>query len=142
MQVPLTYRPAPREGAEHWLIGTTEHSVLGRRWVYDGCGDPVYVAEVVKAIRTGGHEAAEFVETPEGPVRRDPLMSVRGSGTQGPGSVAEIVRVDDGNPSTVLTNLGELSVHRILDDTRADNGLTLTATWAAHPAPIVLAVLG
>src|SRR5215218_7739419 len=35
LQVPLTYRAAPLAGAEPWLIGTTEHSVLGRRWVYD-----------------------------------------------------------------------------------------------------------
>jgi hypothetical protein len=39
--VPLTYRGAPLAGAEEFLIGTAEHSVLGTRWVYDGCGDPV-----------------------------------------------------------------------------------------------------
>src|SRR5215475_8037664 len=30
---PLTYRDAPLAGADAWLIGTAEHSVLGRRWV-------------------------------------------------------------------------------------------------------------
>src|SRR5215213_286445 len=44
VQAPLTYRGAPMEGAERWLIGTMEHSVLVSRWVYDGCGDPVYAA--------------------------------------------------------------------------------------------------
>src|ERR687893_260389 len=43
LQVPLTYRGAPLAGAERHLVGTMEHSHLGRRWVYDGCGDPVYV---------------------------------------------------------------------------------------------------
>src|SRR5690242_12066121 len=38
VQVPLTYRDAPLAGAEAWLVGTAEHSVLGTRWVYDGCG--------------------------------------------------------------------------------------------------------
>src|SRR3954454_19487561 len=38
--VPMTYRAAPLDDAEEHLIGTTEHSVLGSRWVYDGCGDP------------------------------------------------------------------------------------------------------
>ena len=42
--VPFTYRGAPLVGAEEFLIGTTEHSVLGTRWVYDGaatrCGRP------------------------------------------------------------------------------------------------------
>ena len=28
LQVPLTYRGAPLDGAERWLVGTTEHSVL------------------------------------------------------------------------------------------------------------------
>ena len=53
-QVPLTYRGAPLEGAEHALIGTMEHSVLGTRWVYDGPHDPVYVAGLVDTILAGG----------------------------------------------------------------------------------------
>ncbi|MBT2533057.1 hypothetical protein J7E83_13185 [Arthrobacter sp. ISL-48] len=32
-QVPLTYRDTPLQEAEASLIGTSEHSVLGRRWV-------------------------------------------------------------------------------------------------------------
>lgn len=42
--VPLTYRGAPLDGAEHALVGTMEHGVLGRRWAYDGCHDPALVA--------------------------------------------------------------------------------------------------
>ncbi|MHC5906509.1 maltokinase N-terminal cap-like domain-containing protein [Streptomyces sp. S6] len=38
---PLTYRGAPLPGADHALIGTLEHGVLGKRWVYDGVHDPV-----------------------------------------------------------------------------------------------------
>lgn len=53
-QVPLTYRGAPLEGAEHALVGTMEHSVLGPRWVYDGPHDPVYVAGLVETILTAG----------------------------------------------------------------------------------------
>ncbi|WP_330341869.1 maltokinase N-terminal cap-like domain-containing protein [Streptomyces sp. NBC_00557] len=47
---PLTYRAAPLAGAEHALVGTTEHGVLGSRWVYDGCHDPVLVAELLALI--------------------------------------------------------------------------------------------
>src|SRR3954471_9622630 len=36
VQVPLTYRDQPLAGAEAALIAEMEHSVLGRRWVYDG----------------------------------------------------------------------------------------------------------
>ncbi|WP_093799978.1 maltokinase N-terminal cap-like domain-containing protein [Streptomyces sp. Wb2n-11] len=47
---PLTYRGAPLGGADHALIGTMEHGVLGRRWVYDGCHDPVLVAQLLALI--------------------------------------------------------------------------------------------
>src|SRR5690349_3536567 len=80
LQVPLTYRGAPLDGAERHLLGTMEHTHLGRRWVYDGCGDPVYAAAVVTAIRTGGREADEWVEADGAPVRREPTARVAGSG--------------------------------------------------------------
>ncbi|MFC9681490.1 1,4-alpha-glucan branching protein [Streptomyces sp. NPDC056948] len=48
--VPLTYRGAPLEGAEHALVGTMEHGVLGRRWAYDGCHDPVMLAQLSALI--------------------------------------------------------------------------------------------
>ncbi|NUS05568.1 MAG: 1,4-alpha-glucan branching protein, partial [Nonomuraea sp.] len=48
--VPLTYRGAPLEGAEHALVGIMEHGVLGRRWAYDGCHDPVLVAQLSALI--------------------------------------------------------------------------------------------
>ncbi len=50
VQVPLTYRGAPLEGAEHALVGTAEHSELGTRWVYDGPHDPAYVAALLAAL--------------------------------------------------------------------------------------------
>ncbi|HET8600847.1 MAG TPA: 1,4-alpha-glucan branching protein GlgB [Segeticoccus sp.] len=49
-QVPLTYRDTPLEGAEHALLGTTEHSVLGRRWVYDAPHDPVYARQLLALV--------------------------------------------------------------------------------------------
>ncbi|MCL2482895.1 MAG: hypothetical protein FWF43_05690 [Propionibacteriaceae bacterium] len=48
--VPLTYRSQELAGAEDWLLGTMDHSVLGQRWVYDGLGDPVCVLELTRVI--------------------------------------------------------------------------------------------
>jgi Maltokinase N-terminal cap domain len=48
--VPFTYRGAPLDGAEQALVGTMEHGVLGRRWVYDGCHDPVLVAQLLAFV--------------------------------------------------------------------------------------------
>lgn len=55
--VPLTYRGAPLEGAEAALIGTSEHGVLGRRWVYDGTRDPVLVGQLLSLLQ--GRAAAQ-----------------------------------------------------------------------------------
>src|SRR5690349_15553490 len=81
VHVPMTYRDAPLEEADFYLIGTAEHTVLGTRWVYDAVGDPVFVEVLTSTIRTGGHQAEELVETDEGPRRREPSMTVRGTGT-------------------------------------------------------------
>ncbi|MER6404176.1 1,4-alpha-glucan branching protein [Streptomyces viridosporus] len=69
--VPLTYRGAPLDGAEHALIGTAEHGVLGRRWVYDGCHDPVLVAETAALIEGRARaQAQNLTDTPDREVTR------------------------------------------------------------------------
>ncbi|MFW5468892.1 maltokinase N-terminal cap-like domain-containing protein [Knoellia sp. CPCC 206435] len=50
-QVPLTYRGAPVPELEHALVGVMEHSVLGRRWVYDAPHDPVYAAQLLELVQ-------------------------------------------------------------------------------------------
>jgi hypothetical protein len=143
VHVPLTYRGAPLDDAEFFLIGTTEHSALGTRWVYDAVGDPVYLEQLSAAIRTGGGEAEEFVETDDGPRRRDPLMSVRGSGMARTSEPAgRLVRVEDGDPAVVVTENERLEVRRVLTDRPAEGPLHLTGVWPGQDPPLVLAVLG
>jgi hypothetical protein len=64
--VPLTYRSSPLTDADRALIGTTEHGVLGRRWVYDGTRDPVLAAQLV-ALLNGAAEpqAQNLSHTPD-----------------------------------------------------------------------------
>lgn len=54
-QLPLTYRGAPLEGIEP--VAVAEHSVLGRRWIYDGTTDPVWAVEVIALVN--GERAIE-----------------------------------------------------------------------------------
>jgi hypothetical protein len=69
--VPLTYRGAPLDGAEHALVGTMEHGVLGRRWVYDGCHDPVAVAQLLALVEGRAEAQAQSVsDTPDREVTR------------------------------------------------------------------------
>jgi hypothetical protein len=83
MQVPVTYRDAPLAGAEAALIGTTHHSVLGPRWVYDGLGDPVYLQTLAATVLSGGTEVEMWIDEGEGLVLRPPTATVVGSGTPG-----------------------------------------------------------
>ncbi len=57
LQVPLTYRDEPLDGAEDALITEMQHSVLGTRWVYDGLRDPRYVLMLAGVTMTGQGEA-------------------------------------------------------------------------------------
>lgn len=79
--VPLTYRGAPLDGAEQALIGTSEHGVLGRRWIYDGAHDPVAVAQLIGLVL--GESAPQAQGRSHTP---DP--SVRGSRSDGTGALA------------------------------------------------------
>jgi hypothetical protein len=83
LQVPFTYRAAPLEAAEAFLVGTSDHSVLGPRWVYDGCADPVWARTLVEAVLTGGTQAQMVIEVDGERVDVPPRMLVRGSGSPG-----------------------------------------------------------
>jgi hypothetical protein len=64
--VPLTYRGAPLDGAEHALVGTAQHGVLGQRWIYDGIHDPVLVAQLLALLRGRAEPQAQSVSnTPD-----------------------------------------------------------------------------
>ncbi|MET7735612.1 1,4-alpha-glucan branching protein [Streptomyces sp. NPDC005402] len=63
---PLTYRAAPLPGAEHALVGTMEHGVLGTRWAYDGSHDPVLRAELLALFEGRARAMAQSIsDTPD-----------------------------------------------------------------------------
>jgi hypothetical protein len=141
IQVPLTYRSAPLDGADVFLIGTADHSFLGPRWVYDGCGDPVWAQALATAILTGGTQAQMYFE--ENGVRVDvpPRMPVRGSGAPGT-DVPTVASVDDvsGEGSLTVVRTGRLALHlpRVVG-TPVDAEQTLTGV--VDEEPVVLAGL-
>jgi hypothetical protein len=141
LHVPLTYRGAPvPELAEH-LVGTTEHSVLGRRWCYDACADPVYVAALAAAVLTGAPQAEEYVVVDDRQERRDPTAHVAGSGTAADvGTLGTPSVTDTADATTVRAGDLELVVRRVLaPGVLADGAATLTGTWAGQPDPVLLA---
>jgi Maltokinase N-terminal cap domain len=110
--VPMTYRNDPLAGAEDALIGTTEHGVLGRRWVYDATRDPVFAAQVAALLRGNAEPQAQSIsDTPDPTVHVEPLPGA----DEAP---AGFTAADDARGTAVLidANTGALTVrvHRIL----------------------------
>ncbi|MFI8944916.1 1,4-alpha-glucan branching protein [Streptomyces sp. NPDC053750] len=107
---PLTYRGAPLDGAEHALVGTMEHGVLGRRWVYDGCHDPVLAAQLLALVEGRVQAQDQSVsDTPD----RDVTRSCTG---EDPTSAAFTPTATDDHEGTALTTPHgtTLRLHRAL----------------------------
>jgi hypothetical protein len=142
LQTPLTYRAAPLAGAEDHLVGTTDHSVLGRRWVYDGCADPIWAATIVAAITTGGRQSQMFIEEDGRLVDVPPRMQVRGSGSDDAapdvGSVDSVT--DEGPVTTVRAGSLQIDVARIVG-TPLGRGPHLSGTVGDTGETTVLALL-
>ena len=142
MQVPLTYRAEPLPGAEGSLIGTTEHSVLGTRWVYDGPGDPVYLQTLATTVLSGGTQVELWIDEGNGLVLRTPTATVAGGGADAgfEQSLPESVRVHNDEKLTVIEGDGiRASVVRI-PGASAPAGVALTGTWPGVESVVIAAV--
>lgn len=95
--VPLTYRGAPLDGApDQALIGTTEHGVLGKRWVYDGTHDPVLVTQLLAFVQGRVPAHAQSVSD-----TLDPSVTGHHTGPAVPTSTAvDVTTVADGPHGT------------------------------------------
>ena len=147
VQIPLTYRGAPLDGADAWLITTMTHSVLGDRWVYDGTGDPAYLAATATAALTGGVQADLVVEIDGQTVHREPTARISGSGSNtgavAPPAVADVASTHE--PGITTTTAGALSVTLTRYpggvDLPASGDAWITATWAEQEEPLRLVVV-
>lgn len=146
LQVPVTYRGAPLPGGDEWLIATTEHSVLGRRWVYDALLDPVYLPTLVGVIRTGGTQADLDVATDSGLRRRVPTTRVSGSGSGEfrPPALWAVIRSTSGTTTTLGVDGVRVVVRHVIDaEARAPGDAdTLTGIWPGQEVRALLAHAG
>ena len=127
--VPLTYRGSPLEGMSDALIGTSEHGVLGLRWIYDGTRDPVLVRQLVALIQGEAEPQAQSQsDTPDPTVLSWPTPE----GTLG---VAAFTVSDDaeGTMVSVSAAAGELALrlHRVPRPLTGDGAApgAVSATW-------------
>jgi hypothetical protein len=120
LHVPLTYRSAPPAGAQDHLVGTTEHSVLGRRWVYDGCADPIWVTALAQTVLGATVQAEELVNKNGQLEPRQPTATVIGSATTDPEiaglgtGIGAVTSQDDDMTTLVRTDTLELVVVRVV----------------------------
>lgn len=126
-QVPVTYRGAPLEGAEDALITTMEHSVLGKRWVYDAVADPVFVEQARRTIAEADTSAEEIIVDGDNPGPRTDIADARGTGWD-----AAIKAVEE----------TDLNVTRLLEADQLSGAETgpgmLMATWDGQSEPVEL----
>jgi maltokinase-like protein len=127
--VPLTYRGSPLEEIGDALIGTLEHGVLGRRWVYDGTRDPVLVRQIVALIQGKAEPQAQSQsDTPDPTVLSWPAANETLD-------VTGFTASDDaeGTIIDVSTAAGALAlrIHRVLRPVAGDGAApgAVSATW-------------
>ena len=141
-QVPLTYRDAPLLGAEAALITEMSHSVLGNRWVYDGCRDPRFVVMLAGAAMTGQGEALGMVVYDGRWYIAPAKVRIHGGGwTQErvPVDRFELVS-DDASGSVLRSDRFELTLFRRPRTGQLD-AMTLAATWPRQDEPVILAAV-
>jgi hypothetical protein len=132
LQAALTYRSAALDGADDHLIATIDHSVLGRRWVYDAAADPV-AARCFERSLTGAQQQAELEVWAGGRVvgHREPTVTL------------SVVDVEEGDDSGLAESTGAsapavgtaVRIARTLGN-RLSGQRRLVATWAGGAATV------
>lgn len=147
LHLPVVYRNERRDELDDWFVGTMQHSVLGERWVYEAGADEIYIRELARAIITGGSEVDEVVETPDGPVLRDPSVNVRGSGVSG-ASVPAIDAVSAerrGTDTVVAAGQMTITIHHVIGSAAnppSAGNATLSGNWHGLASTVRLAWIG
>ncbi|ALV44334.1 hypothetical protein MB46_01180 [Arthrobacter alpinus] len=140
--VPMTYRGAPLEGAEKFLIGTMDHSVLGDRWAYDATGDPVYAATLAAALLAGAPQAVQLREADGETTVIQETSTIKATGIplEKVPALGAIATVTDAGVSTISSGNLELRVLRELDLGGVPTpGYGLTAVWEGQQSPVLIA---
>jgi Maltokinase N-terminal cap domain len=140
LQIPLTYRDEPLDGADDALIVEMQHSALGTRWVYDGLRDPRLVVMLAAVAMTGQGEALGMAVYDGRWYIVPTKIRIQGGGwtlKRVPVDGFELVH-DDATSAVLHNDRFELTVfRRPVPGPRPPIGLT--ALWDGLASPVVLA---
>ena len=141
IQVPLTYRGAPLEGAADGLVGEMEHSVLGHRWVYDAPHDPVYLERLLALLRGRAEaQSGSVSETPDPGVVGHPHPDW---GEEPQVASFRVLAGEQSNTSVVITpDEGRSVIMKIFRTLHAGENPDITLPEALGGSPFVPAGVG
>lgn len=136
--LPMTYRGQALPDGDAALIGTSQHGVLGKRWIYDGTGDHVLVTQLLALIQGEAEPQAQSVSnTADHTVTSHPVttthLTVTESSVTANGPAGTDLRIQ--TASTDGMRGGELLIRiaRILEPDTAQGGRVaqpgVSATW-------------
>ncbi|MFG1883640.1 hypothetical protein [Micromonospora sp. NPDC049102] len=121
-QVPLTYRAAPLQDADEWLVGTMEHSAL------------------THAVLSGAGQAEQYFEVDGRREVRPPTMTIDVDGGGDVPEVGVVRRVVDEDDTVIVTDAVELVVvRRPVAGAVGARGATLSGTWDGQSTAVPLA---
>ena len=133
VHLPVSYRGAPLEGAEDFLMATIEHSTLGTRYVYDACADPVAVRALLAAALTGAtQEPLDIYDQGRLVERRDTVVTATGTGSWSRNAVPHLDSVtirSHGAETHVDAGSFVIVVKRIVDGSEADGDESIKVAW-------------
>jgi len=142
LQVPLSYRGAPLAGADDALVCTMEHSALGRRWIYDGCADPVFVTMLAAVTLTGVGQSVQVIADGERVRTRPPTVRLGGGGwlTDAADLTGFTAAATDDDWTVLRGDEVELRLaRRPAPAVGPATGSYLTGTWSGQALPALLA---
>ncbi len=134
--VPLAYRGAPSDAPAAALLGTSEHGVLGKRWIYDAAFDPVAVAQLLLLVQGLAEPQAQTVsDTPDPTVTAgcalDGRVDAHGSRVTSSDAVGTTVVVDATDTAEPQGRQLVLALRRLLAPGHSDETAVghVEASW-------------
>ncbi|MER7558381.1 hypothetical protein ABTZ46_15655 [Nocardioides sp. NPDC126508] len=140
VHLPVSYREAPLDGAEDFLMATTEHSALGTRYVYDACADAVAVRVLLTAALTGAtQEPMDVYDQGRLVGRRETVVTATGTGssTVGVPHFDGVTIRAHGAESRVDVGSFTVVVKRVVDGSDADGTESIQVIWPGGSGALV-----
>jgi hypothetical protein len=121
-----------------------QHSVLGPRWVYDACADPIYVAALAASIMLGRPQAEQYLQKGGTQELLTQSLFVHSTGPKldaVPDVSSSTPRTIDAGTAIETAGLHLIVVRRLDLSEQPVGRLTLSGTWEGQENGVKLAAI-